>query len=139
MMNLILVLIVPMMSNTMKQLRQLSTILTKLHKLLSANQAIPILINHFYHAFNCLGLDVGGYRSRGLVFESVRCVEVIEVPGTAVVEVVKAEEGAGVEVRDVVLLCDILVIVFVCEVQVNLPAKWRVAQSASSATFGGPW
>ena len=81
----------------------------KLHKLLSANQAIPILINHLYHSFNCLGLDVGGYRSCGLVFESVRCVDVVEVPGTAVVKVVQGEEGAGVEVRDVVLLCKVLV------------------------------
>lgn len=119
MMNLILILIVPMMSNTMKQLRQLSTILTKLHKLLPTNQAIPILINHLYNTLNCLALDVYGYGSCGLVFESVGCVEVVEIPGTAVVEVVQGKEGAGVEVGDVVFLCvmvsmDSSVLYFAC-------------------------
>lgn len=93
-----------MMSNTMKQLRQLSAIFTELHKLLSTDQPIAIRINHLYNALNCLTLDVGGYRSCGLVFEAIRCVQVVEIPGSAVVKVVQGEEGTGVEVGDVVFL-----------------------------------
>ena len=53
---------------------------------------------------NCFALEISGDGSGGLVFESIGGVEIVEVPGTAVVEVVEAEEGAGVEIGDMVFL-----------------------------------
>lgn len=103
-MNLILILIIPMMSNRVKQLRQLPPLFTKLHKLLPANHLISIPIDHPNHALDRLRLQIYGDVFCRLVFEAVGCVQVVEVPGTAIVEVVETKEGAGVEVGDVVLL-----------------------------------
>lgn len=93
-----------MMPNAMKQLGQQSPFFRKLHKLLPANKSITILINEGNDAVNGFMLyslvDVLGR----LVFEAVGRVEVVVVPRAAVVKVVEREEGAGVEVGDVVFL-----------------------------------
>lgn len=71
MMNLILILIIPMMSNGMKQLRQLPPLLTKTYKLLSTNHLVPIPIDHANHALDRLRLQIYGDVFCGLVFEPV--------------------------------------------------------------------
>jgi hypothetical protein len=149
MMYLILILIIPMMTRPHPKIRQPPPPRHKRKPLRPRHEAIAVAIQQTDDLVDRAVLVRPVDRRRRLVLEPVCAVQLVEVPLAVVVEVVKLEEGPGVEVRDVMLFCGRVSWAVARESGRegelgdwekgggSVPAKCRVAQSAPSSTSTG--
>ena len=104
-MNLVLILVIAMMPRPHPKVRQPPALRHKRKPLLLRHQPIAVPIQQTDDLVDRAALVPVVDRRRRLVLEAVGAVQLVEVPLPVVVEVMELEEGARVEVRDVMLFC----------------------------------